>query len=354
MVKNKGFFISEQDFLQLLNEFAQQKDNSYNPINLIAKELNPANRQTRFTLKINSHTISLDAYFRSDNTITVFSINSEPSKSFTDEFTDYIKDHVKFMNVDKGSFICEDIEKEVFNEMKAYLLGLEGVKAVRDEDLDLNGWIFQLISQVGDKVTLTYYESTKKLCFNGLLMNLHIEIKAFLSGYNAYAETTRQVGDADDDNKINALINLYLKNSYKNLHSLLQDFLYDALKYTIVRVTFKDYGTWAFPALKALEGRIKQMFHFGGVTIDRNGFKDMFDKPGHQYELNSIYTAQVGNNIADRINKCYTYYNKNRHALFHTDQLMSATRRLATQDEAENIIIETCKLIEVSYNDLGR
>ncbi|MDR1665027.1 MAG: RNase LS family HEPN domain-containing protein [Clostridiales bacterium] len=353
MAKNKGFHITREMFLQRLNEFAEQKYSGYDASCLQQQELNPANHQIRYTLFINGQDVMIDAYYNKDNTITVNPVNKEPSLSFGRELLEYIKSGVNFLNIEQGRFTCEGIEKSVFLDLKDYLDGLEGVSKRADDDKGDNGLVVSYISEIGDKMTLTYYDHKKKLCFQGYLMSLHVEVKAFLAGYKVYAETVRPKDKATEE-KINALINAYLKVSYGNLDDLLKDLLYDALKHIVVRVEFKDYGTWVFPALRALEGRIKQMFDFGGQSIGKKF--SMFDQcETGEFALNSIVEAEIGDTIlVSNINKCYTYYNRNRHALFHTDQSLATTRRLPNPAEAEAIIYEACRLIEESYCELSR
>ncbi|EKE4879710.1 hypothetical protein OU118_002577, partial [Enterococcus faecalis] len=54
------------------------------------------------------------------------------------------------------------------------------------------------------------------------------------------------------------------------------------------------------------------------------------------------------------LEKCYSYFNQNRHGLFHTHQQGFLTRVIATDAEAKDIIIAVCDLLEQSFNALGK
>ena len=354
MSKKRAHHLSKTDFQKILDEFALLKDECYDSTNTVEKVLNQSNKQTRYSMQIGAEDISFDVYFKKNNTITVSPFGTEFSKTFASEFDEYLREHTDVPKAERGDFYCSNMQCEVFQDLKGYLKTLNGVRVLRDEDLGVNGWIFKPCCDNGDVVTLTYFESTMSMRFQGLLMNLYIEIKTFLFAYEVNFGAERTTDTPELSARIEETINAHLTKSYNNLDVLLQDLLHDALKYVETRTEFRDYGTWTFPALKALEGRLKQMFHFGGVTVDRNGFGGFFDKNNNQYELHCAKTVQVGPAIARSINDCYNYYNKNRHSLFHTDQLLAATRRLSTQEEAANIIFEVCGLIEKSYCELGR
>ena len=119
----------------------------------------------------------------------------------------------------------------------------------------------------------------------------------------------------------------------------------------------KDYGVISFPALKALEGRIKQILKNNRVEIYTDfsvDKKPLFIKNvSGEYILNSSLGLIIDGNTTKILGNCYNYYNKYRHTLFHTRQSLDSTTRILSITIAEEIIYNVCELLENSYNILG-
>lgn len=65
-----------------------------------------------------------------------------------------------------------------------------------------------------------------------------------------------------------------MPTSYDKLDSLFQDYIYDSIIQVVMRNELREYSAWAFPVLKALEGRTKQILDYNKIRInDKIGFK---------------------------------------------------------------------------------
>lgn len=370
MSKKKGLHITKVDLLLKLEQFVRQIDNGNDAYSINSEELNSLTGHTRYKITVNSKDISFDVYYRADKTVIITPLGKEQSKEFGEGFKLFVENSMKSTDIvqssvspqssfsSQGSFNC-NIKDEVFQELKQYLSTLKGVSVLSEKDNGLNGFMVQFSSEIGDKITLTYFQSKRKLCFQGHLMKLHIEIKNFLAAYMPYVETAVDVDLVGQisDNDVNKLALKLMNLSYKKLDPLFRDLLYDSLKSMLTRTKFKDYSVWTFPALRALEGRIKQIFSFYGIDIDdKRGFGEnfCFDAKNKKHKLEQESIRKVAEwNAINNLNACYNYFVQTRHQLFHVDAFSATTRRLETPEMAENIIYDVCSLIETSYIDLS-
>lgn len=114
-------------------------------------------------------------------------------------------------------------------------------------------------------------------------------------------------------------------------------------------VESEDYGQYAYPALRALEGHIKYMLgNFGYIITIKTGFF-MFDKVQN---TNNYILPQNGKvtdaDIKMKIEKCYNYYYHTRNTTFHFGDIIGLTdssRMIVTKQEADDIIKECIELI---------
>lgn len=359
MAKNKGLHITKEELESMIETYGEI---------IGIKCVNTVNQQYNYEVMVKSIKVLIAVYFRSDNTISCVAQGSGESKNLSQEIVNYIKDNANYKNIASGTFTCE-MTKDKFKKLIEYLVSLDGVKITYNEDKGINGQVIKLISNIGDKVTLTFWESKGKMLFQGYLMVLHVEVKSFISAFGyVKTELDKVIEEEKSQNeiKVNAIINKLMPVSYNNLEKLLQDFIYDSIVQIIQRTELRgDYSAWTFPVLKALEGRTKQILLFNGIRInDKIGFKVkpigskdyqnifLYNPPKHEVDT-SIISITDGNTL-NALSKCYSYLSKNRNPTFHVSQVLNFTRKVEKPEEAENIIYETCKLIEDSYILIGK
>lgn len=107
----------------------------------------------------------------------------------------------------------------------------------------------------------------------------------------------------------------------------------------------EEYGQYAFPALRAMEGHIKLLFSNQGVTIGR-GFEQFDGNPSVGFVLKPEFSipAPFNKNIQD----CYNFYHRNRHKIFHFGDMIGTTDNtmiISTKEDADTIIRGALKLI---------
>jgi viroplasmin and RNaseH domain-containing protein len=113
----------------------------------------------------------------------------------------------------------------------------------------------------------------------------------------------------------------------------------------------EDYGQYAFPALRAIEGHLKYQFQINGTPI---GSKS---KLGDNFYLDSQAPPRfklkpeiklTNPQTVQHIEKCYNCFHRHRHTLFHFGDIIGQTdssRMLENKEEADEIIKRCFEII---------
>lgn len=355
MGKYSKLLISKAQVEDAINEFGNLNNSSFcfeKP-----RIINAATGQTRYKIKLPNNEFEIDCYFRSDNKTTIMPLGTEAGK----ELADYIVDSLEYSEIECGSFSINTSET-TFNNLINYLSGIDGVEIVKNQDSG-NEILRQFLSDIGDKVTLTYYKSTNNLHFQGKFFKLYAEVKCFL---NPVVGVDNGVYIKSMDLKVDG-VELLVKNSiplaYDKIGNYYKDYLYDSFVHIKNKLKCKDYSTWTFPALKGLEAFIKKLFLVSGVILnDKNGFKlknpntkklePIFLKmnSSNSFYLNSNLVNIKDKNMETALLETYEYYNKHRHVLFHTKQLEVTTKKIKSSSDAESIVYKVCDLFQKHHN----
>ncbi|EOD00003.1 type II toxin-antitoxin system RnlA family toxin [Caldisalinibacter kiritimatiensis] len=332
------------------------------------KEINTATGQTRYYIEGDGIEFTTDFYFRNDNKTSLQPIGSGEAYNNSLKLCEFIKTQCEFTDVTSVSF-STNINKEKVEFLIEYLNSIKGVELVKNETVN-NGYgtLYQFNSNIGDKITLTYYETTDKLLYQGKIMKLYIEVKNLLEGLvnsqNIKEQYSKKL-NIDKENIENELKEL-LPNSYHKLHPTILDFLYDSLVFSKLQIPVKEYSSYVFPALKALEGYIKILFGNNEIRVENKlGFAKIvngkrtpyFITNGtnkFKYRLNKSIVSINCPKTCAALEECYNYFNKNRHSLFHTDQILCTTTVLTRKEDALNIIYEVIELIDRTYNSINQ
>lgn len=349
MAKNKGYYLNRVALEKIIGDFCIIRGSEC---------LNPANQQTRYSLEKNGINFFIDVFFRKNNTITVTPVQKGSSEIAT-ELCGLIRDGAEYKDVVSGTFTTQ-LSSMNFNDLREYLGGLPGVTCVLDEDKGQNGVVVKYITDFGDSVTLTYYESRQKLYFQGLLMNLYVIIKTFIAplvGNVVPTKITQGSHDSEED-KVNKHIQSYLPKGFNLLDPIMADFIRDSFTLVVVGTKLRDYAAWAMPTIRVLEHCIKRLCLENNVLLrDEQGFKYyinstdtafVFYTNNGRVVVNRNLQSSFDSDTLDVLVRCYEFLKANRHEMFHTTQIVQGTKLVPTPEEAYTIIQGSCKLIEES------
>ncbi|MDV6378203.1 RNase LS family HEPN domain-containing protein [Sporosarcina sp. GW1-11] len=120
----------------------------------------------------------------------------------------------------------------------------------------------------------------------------------------------------------------------------------------------EDYACYAFPALRSLEGYLMQLFSMEDIVIthtfgSQSGTHFNYKKQTDSFVLRKKTADELTNSKSKEVlEEVYNYFNKNRHQLFHTDQILYTTVILESKLEADRIVYDVINMIERTYTYL--
>lgn len=351
MTKNKGYHISRESLSRIIEEFCTIQSTVC---------LNPANQQTRYTLEKDGSIFYIDVYFKKNNTITVKSLQKGDNSQFSTDLCGLIRDGVEYKDVVSGTFTTE-LKANSFKDLTEYLVKLSGVSCTSNEDKGQNGNVVKYITDFGDSITLTYYESTQKLFFQGKMMNLYVIIKTYLAplvGNDIPTKVSQKGIGGSEEDKVDEHIQNCLPRGFKDLHPIMAGFIKDSFTLVVVGTELSDYAAWVMPTIRVLENCIKKLCLDNNINIDdKKGFKYYTNQKDTDYIFKSNRGKFIVNynlhkflddDTIDVLEKCYKYLQENRHEMFHTTQIVQGTKLVSTPEDAYAIIEGACKLVEES------
>lgn len=121
-----------------------------------------------------------------------------------------------------------------------------------------------------------------------------------------------------------------------------------------IAIPLEDYSAVAFPALRGLEGFIKQVLLKGGLKpADKDHIGEYFEqKVVGQHALRNDYADHVGTVFSPVLGKCYTLYANQRHGIFHMDASVETSRILGSVEDARQIVSTVFNTIELACQKL--
>jgi hypothetical protein len=306
---------------------------------------------TQYLINIDNKTALLNMYFNKNGTTTI-SPNIGQEQELSNKIASFLKDSLLISDIKQASFSIKNINEDSFSLLKEYLI--ENNISIDRLD-DINGEKFKLLSPFKDSMTVTRYNNGNTF-FQGKPLYIFSEIKIFLIDILALKDIINIENEVYKVNvnvaEIQDELQSILRNSNSYLCTTSKKMLTSALVLNKLNIDLEDYTSFAFPALRAMESYLKKTFRDSGIIIcDRNGF-EQFDKNNNRYKLKTEYCSKVGNiKIQNGLEKCYDFFNKNRHTLFHTNHISETTRLLVNKNEASALIEDVFKLIEETYSE---
>lgn len=302
---------------------------------------------------------TLDFYFKQNGLTTIkpTSINQQLSRHMKAQ----IEEHYAYKDNGTSKTHSLILTEEWCGKLIKYISGLDNIKHNKTRHENPKHYRHKFESGVGDKITLNIYD-TGKLVIQGKPAYLYSEVISFLSycpeiTINDIVEVNNKLQNIDikvDD--IRKEIKDLMPNSYGKIDNVIIKMLSPSFSFKKINMELEDYSCYAFPALRALEGYLKYLFYLEDIEVGHS-FGSFFDynTKDRQYYLKRSYCKEIFNDkIKLSIQVIYNYFNKNRHTLFHTEQILIVSRILENKQEADLIINEVINLIESTYIDINR
>jgi hypothetical protein len=310
----------------------------------------------RYHVEKEGKEFSLNVYYTKKKGTTV-SASCENGQ----ELEQAIINSIEYKEVSNGSFSAK-MSENFFESLVDLLRQLPNVTVSDPEDKGDNGIIYRVKTNFGDSVTLTYFKTTSRMLYQGLLMKLYSIIKSYLLTLNNTISET-ELGEQALEDKIQQHLKMHFPKGWNSLEPTIQGFVKDSFTLLEVNTKLSDYAAWVMPVIRVLEYRIKKICLDYGIMIDdTKGFRYYTDsaKPKAMdwiFEMDFASDSVTGVNpniismpqeVKDAIVECYDFLLKNRHEMFHATQILAGIKLVETRDEALQTIIAACEKIEKS------
>jgi len=230
--------------------------------------------------------------------------------------------------------------------------------SVTDHDTVLvpNHMLCRMRSPEGDSLVIKFY-TNGTLQLQGRPLFLYLEAVAFLSDFLSLEDVIRSQTVPCKVEIDSAQVADELAACLPSVHAFLNPTVIKILSASIVLrkidVEMDDYTSFVFPALRGLEGYIRQLFASAGKSLPKiNAFGNVFIKNATRSSY--ILTAEARSEIGDTdtcaaIQRCYSLFHAHRHGLFHIDPVSVGTRIISTRQEALDLIDLVLVTIEETY-----
>lgn len=277
------------------------------------------------------------------------------------ELEQTIINSIDYKEVSYGNFSAK-MSKKTFDSLVELLRELPHVTVSEPEDKGNNGIIYRINTDFGDSVTLTYFKTTSRMLYQGLLLKLYSIIKTFLLTLDSTIAET-EFSEQTHEDKVQQHLTTHFPKGWNSLEPTIQGFIKDSFTLVEVNETLSDYAALVMPVMRVLEYRIKKIcLDYGVIIDDTKGFKYYTDIANPR-ALDWIFVMDFQSDSVKGVNpdiknmpidakdvivECYDFLRKNRHEMFHATQILAGIKLVGTRDEALQLIIETCEKIEKS------
>lgn len=344
---NKNVFIDREIIKQAIDDIGCQEWGDFS-----TGEITCVGTAYRITFETDGMSAMLNLFFNKDGSTTI----SPTGKNI--EISTKIKTLLEERHAYKDTKTSQTISLIINNEWALKLVDfigtLENIETNKIEHDNPKHTCYQFKSKIGDKITFNVYPNGT-LTIQGKPAYLYSETISFLSLCNDFSDeeiikTTNVFYDiAITIDETRAKIKAAMPNTYGKIDDVIFKILSPAFALKDINIPIEDYSTYAFPALRALEGYLKYLFGIKGVQIGNN-FGGIFED-GHL--ASSVATKITDAKHITALEKVYTYFVSNRHVLFHTNQILITTTILENKVEADTIVNEVINIIETTYYDIN-
>lgn len=350
--RNVGIFVNPTELEDIIKNAGTQMWDDFHFISL--EERGNVNK-CNFTVNDKPCSLNFHSKINGTTTMSLTGKNTELSLALKEriiELSDF-----KDTGVSKSHTFR--ITKEWSYKLVGFLGELEGIEkdCIQHENPKYEQCKF--VSAKGDRLNINIYE-TGNVVLQGKPAYLYTEALSFLSycpeismtdvieANNSFHEVDIKVEDTRTE------LQRLMPNAYGNIDDTLFKILSPAISLKKINVEMEDYSCYAFPALRALEGYLKYLFSIEEIEIGHSyGYHFGHDTRTDAFHLKRHVVQRLKNpKVEVPLVETYNYLNKNRHTLFHTEQILFTTRILEDKLEADQIVKEVIDLIERTYTYL--
>lgn len=304
----------------------------------------------------------IDCHLRNDGTTTIqYKIGKNQQLGL--EIAEFIKNKLCTEEISSLNLAISGICQEDFGVVLEEITNnSENEEIVIDTSNISGGTLYKLHSKLySDNLNLSFYPNVKKLLIQGKPLSCY-KVVAYALALILDTDTLGRILYKKDD--ADAIIvrtemaedslKEKLPNSFNQLPDILKKLLISSYCIKCASPKLLDYSMLTYAELRSLEGIIKENLSQNGLSPLPEFIGTLFEKDGSitgqvKFILKQDTASQFSGSNQSAIENAYSYYKAKRHALFHMDEIVEASSRIKSLQEANNICNKIYQLIEDIY-----
>lgn len=304
---------------------------------------------------------TIDCYLRNDGTTTIqYKLGKNQQLGL--EIAEFIRNKLCTEEISSLNLAISGINNEDLEIILEEIKNNSENNITIDDSTVLGGTLYKLHSKLyNDNLNLTFYHFKKKLLIQGKPLSCY-KVVAYALAYILDTDTLGKILYKKDDTDAIIVrpemaedsLKEKLPNSFSKLPNILKNLLISSYCVKCAAPKLLDYSMLTYAELRSLEGIIKEHLSLNGITPLPQFIGELFEKDGSiagqvKFILKQDIASQFSGSNQSEIEKAYSYYKTKRHALFHIDEMVEASSRVESLQEANNICNKIYQLIENIY-----
>lgn len=374
-MSRKNVQLLRSRIIPAIQEYCIEKDFAeYYISELIPKD----QRRHRINLELDGKTLHIDFFFNGNMTTTIqtgqgnypeiqedienfiLSDSSNLSIQFAEENRKFLLPDVPD-DKKNAAFVYKRIPENLYCNFVEQIQTDDVFSKIVDYANDDCKEIKKIIGSELSEVTMTFFKNKNKLMLQGkplLLLSKCATYMSEIADSDSSIEATNGYFSIQiERNEIEDEFKALLPNAHDKLVEKIKSSLLQALQNRRNVGGCYDPTFLVYPALRAIDGHLRYVFHQKGVPLSRN--YNQFDPSdvavtGFERVLQSAHEAKFSNdvNVIRCLNESYAYIHIHRNSLFHWDNpapIGPDTTRVLQPNEVEPMIMDIFGMIEKYY-----
>ncbi len=298
--------------------------------------------------------------FLKKNGTTTIQCTAGPNQELSTKFAEQIVKNCKISDNKSASCTFKNIQENDFHFIEEFIT--EAIVGSSLEILENNNNKIRIVAtgRANDKATIVYYKTTKTALLQGKPLPIFQEIKLFfyeLISEEDIIENENTVFDIEiTKNDVTAQLKSYMPSAINFLDGKILKIMTPALALNVINIELDDYSCFSFPALRGLEGYVKQLLRESYKEYKNNNkigtlFGHQNDQ--HLFPLQEFVKNEINCiNTIEAIETSYNLYYSRRHPYFHVDKRIDTTPIIENKKDAQAINVEILTTIESTYQKI--
>ncbi|CAM7025148.1 type II toxin-antitoxin system RnlA family toxin [Morganella morganii] len=279
---------------------------------------------------------TVDIFYNSDGSSTV-QYRTGANQSLGKELADHLFETINPAEFEHVNMVVEGFVEDTLIpilELSAEETHIE----YREHFRNAHSIVWKITSTTyQDELAVTLHTTTGKLQIQGRPLSCY-RVFTFNLAELLNLQGLEKVLIRQDDGKASivqqevarANLESIMGDAYAHLHTTTEKLLISGLCVKLAAPELPDYCMLLYPELRAIEGVLKSKMSLFGMSVQQlSGFGPFFDRVGSSFTLKSQFSTSLSSNQVNIVNDAYTFWNKERHAVFHMETVVDTSRMIS-------------------------